>query len=254
MRKKAIILAFAMLLTLACIPAYADHGVPTGPMYTVTINIYGTKYYRTYPDYDNGVEGGTIPGGSKFYVWADYYGNGSLSGTTDPNVSEYQEGALVYISRNDLVSEDESISPDVGQKTESEMKAVTTDELNLRCGPGTGFKVMKVLNNNTELTYDYTFQTDTTWMYVNAGGERGWVSGDYLRTTGSAQTVSEPPAQPDSGTAVTGTPAVQDPAKDKRGIVAGIILICVGIAVLIAAFVLYYMKKKKKEVENLKVR
>lgn len=252
MRKKAIILAFAMLLTLACIPAYADHGVPTGPMYTVTINIYGTKYYRNYPDYDNGVAGGTIPGGTRFYVWDDY--DRYLLGTTNANLGKDQYEELVIIATGDLVSEDESISPDVGQKTESEMKAVTTDELNLRCGPGTGFKVMKVLNNNTELTYDYTFQTDTTWMYVNAGGERGWVSGDYLRTTGSAQTVSEPPAQPDSGTAVTGTPAVQDPAKDKRGIVAGIILICVGIAVLIAAFVLYYMKKKKKEVENLKVR
>lgn len=253
MRKKAIILAFAMLLTLACIPAYADHGMPMEPSYTVAISIYGAKYYRDQADFQSGASSGSIPGGVKFYVWEDF-DQGWLLGTDNANLGNSEQDQFVYISSSDVVSESESISPDVGQKTESEMKAVTTDELNLRCGPGTGFKVMKVLNNNTELTYDYTFQTDTTWMYVNAGGERGWVSGDYLRTTGSAQNVSEPPAQPDSGTAVTGNSAVQDPVKDKRGIVAGIILICVGIAVLIAAFVLYYMKKKKKEVENLKVR
>lgn len=248
MRKKAIILAFAVLLTLACVPVCADHGLPSGPMYSVPVNIYGAEYYRDRASCESGNAEGTIPGGTRFYVWSDF--DTYYQGTTDANLSSDNYEELVWISSGSLGSETETISPDAGQKTDSVKKAVATDELNLRCGPGTGFKVIKVLSKNTELTYDHTFDTDTTWMYVDAGGTSGWACGDYLMTTGADEAVSEPAAQTGSGPAAPETPAAQETAQDKRGVVAGIILICVGVAILVAAFALYYLNRKKKGPSN----
>lgn len=246
MRKKAVALVSAILVALACVPAYADHGMPMEPSYTAAINIYGANYYNSYQDYESGSVAGTIAGGTKFYVWEDY-DHGWLCGTDNANLGNEQQDQFVYISAGDVVSGTEAVSPDVGKKTESEITAVTTDELNLRCGPGQGFKSLMVLDKGARLTYDHTFDTDTTWMYVNADGERGWVSGDYLEKVSSSETDSssaEPAADNENeDQPVAGAPA----ARDNRGIVAGVVLICIGAALLIAAFVVFYLSRKKKE-------
>lgn len=252
MRKKALILACAMFLSLASVPAYADHGMPSEPLYTVALNIYGADYYSDYTNVENNSASGKLPGGTAFYVWSDYYEDGRLWGTTNANAGTEQSDTFVYIYRSDVVSDTEPVSPEVGQKEAASVHAVTDDELNLRCGPGTGFKSLKVLDKGTEVTYDYTFTTDTKWMYVQAAGVSGWVCGDYLKTVESTESGSEPSVQNTVAPPVDTDTA--EPVQDKRGIVAGIVLICIGVAVLIAAFVLYYLRKKKKEVESLKVR
>ena len=260
MKKKILIITSALLLALTCVPVYADHGMPIEPSYTAAISIYGADYYREYQDYENGNVSGRLDGGTRFYVWEDY-NNGWILGTENANASSDDYESFVYISPNDLVNESTTISPDVGEKEASPVKAITTDELNVRSGPGIGFKVLKILKKDTELTYDYTFNTYTKWMYVQADGTQGWVSGDYLRT------ITAPDVSAETNNTQTSEPAVtkQEPAAteqetqstaaaDKRTAVAGIILICVGVAVLIAAFVLYYLRQNKRKVESLKVK
>ncbi len=61
--------------------------------------------------------------------------------------------------------------------------AVTTANVNLRSGPGTGYAAARTIREGTNL--DVT-QCDTSgsWCSVNIGQRSGFISGDYLKATG----------------------------------------------------------------------
>ena len=259
MKKLAMILTTVMLLAVSGIPAFADMGAPENPEFTVTIGIYGTDYYSDYDDYENGRVGGKIPGGSKFYVW-ESLDSGAYYGTVNGKASYNSDGSFVFIKSSDIISGSERIPPEVGEKTENTVSAETTDDLNLRCGPGVGFKSLKVLDKGTKVEYDYTFETDTTWMYVDTGSLEGWVCGDYLKTTGISDTTTTQEETTDkedvtengsdqSEAGQNEAEATTEPAKAgeiSKTFVAGIILVCVGAAILIAALAFYLLNNRRK--------
>lgn len=254
------ILAILLVFAMSGVYTYADVGVPESPKYTVVIGIYGAPYYSDWDSCSEGTAEGTLTGGLPFYVWTDF-GDGVLAGTTNAKASGAQYDSFVYISSDSTLGVNTTIDPDVGERTPETVMASTTDELNLRSGPGTGFKVIKVLSKGTEVNYDYTFRTDTTWMYVNAGGYHGWVSGDYLRTINiKLESGAEDKANDygDSGSNISdggstgelienGGNRVPDTANDEahRKIVAGVILICLGFAVLIAVLAIYILRNRR---------
>lgn len=253
MKKVLPVIMGVFLLIMSGMPVLADMGMPEKPEYTVLISIYGADYYITYEDFTARNASGRLAGGQTFYVWNSRY-EGGLYGTTDPNAGPDQYNDFVFILNNEGMTPTDMVTPDVGTKTDSTVTASTTDALNLRYGPGTGFKVIKTLDKDTEVTYDYTFNTDTTWMYVNAGGTSGWVSGDYLKTKSVAQ--KEPAAEENKDESVE-TPAdepepegslqkmEESQGKNKKTLVAGLICICAGVAVLIAVLAAYLLKNRR---------
>lgn len=249
MKKVLSVLIMGLLIIMSSIPVCADMGAPSEPEYTAVLKIEGVPFYIDYEDYQNGKSSGTLTGGQAFYVWDTF--DEILRGTTDPNAGPDQFLDFVYIYNGDIVSAADMVSPAVGTEVAS-TTATTTDALNLRYGPGTGFKIIKTLNKDTEVTYDHTYKTDTTWMYVNAGGASGWVSGDYLKTKTVAaadkKTESEdeskltPVQEPDT----TGSLQRNEGAvvEDKRRFIAGIICICAGVAILITVLAAYLLNRR----------
>ena len=261
MKRPVYVIILSALLLAGGIPAYADMGIPDEPRYTVAIDIYGADYYYDWDSMDYGSPDGSYAGGQKFYVWAEY-GEGRIQGTTNPKASSDDFDSMPYIYSSDTMRESERVSPDVGDRTEDTVYAATTDKLNLRTGPGTGFKVLKVLDNGANVEYDYTFRTDTVWMYVRADGLEGWVSGDYLRTkkvgTNTEDNANEEAIDntadtqigdeaSDNETALKVESPETNAAEDKKKLVAGIILICLGSAILIAVLAIYLLSIKKNE-------
>ncbi len=76
-------------------------------------------------------------------------------------------------------------------------RAMTTDALNLRAGPGASHPVMVVMPRSTRVTF--TGETTNGYRAVVFGAYRGWASGEYL--TGGATSSTPTPAP--GGTAVT---------------------------------------------------
>ena len=244
--KKLMPLLFIIMLLTSSSLVYADMGMPESPQYTVVINIYGCSYYYEYEDYESDLPDGALDGGQAFYVWLEY-SNGGLWGTTDPSAGPDDSNTFIIISSAETTDGSEFVSYDVGEPTGDTVYALCTDKLNVRSGPGTGFRVIKTLEKETLVTYEYTFNAYGTWMYVSADGVEGWVSGDYLRRT------EKPSVQPpeggggdEGGTGTTGTGfnPVQGVAGLKRSSVIGIVLICVGAAILISTVVILVLNKK----------
>ena len=256
MRQFISAIIIAMLLVMTGAPAYADMGLPSSPKYTVVTNIYGTPYYSDYSDCESGYSAGEFAGGKTFYVWMEY-DNGYLEGATDPSVDASHTELFVYIRKGDVMYESDTVSPDVGKRMDETIHASTTEKLNLRCGPGTGFKVLKVLKKGAEVNYDYTFDTDTTWAYVNANGAEGWVSRDFLQRIVETQREDieedseeekESPnnVEQEKGDSSEGE-SNADSVDAKRRKVIGIILICIGASILIATLAVYILRKRQRD-------
>lgn len=63
------------------------------------------------------------------------------------------------------------------------MMRVRASELNVRSGPGTGFRVVGSLTRGTSVT---VVETSGEWVWVeNAAGTAGWVSSSWLEPTGA---------------------------------------------------------------------
>lgn len=67
----------------------------------------------------------------------------------------------------------------VDQPTDSfPYQAITTDWVNLRSGPSTGHRVIRVLSVGTEiLTSD---RLENGFRYINVGGTKGWIWNEYI--------------------------------------------------------------------------
>jgi uncharacterized protein YgiM (DUF1202 family) len=61
--------------------------------------------------------------------------------------------------------------------------ATTTDNVNLRTGPGLTFSVIRVVPVRTEVTL--TGQEDNGFRSVSVAGQPGWIASDYLTTEGT---------------------------------------------------------------------
>lgn len=254
MKKVLSVFMMSFLIIMSGMPVFADMGAPSEPEFTIVLSIEGVPFYGTYEDFDAGSPDGTLTGGQTFYVWGQF-DNGSLWGTTDANKGSSQIDSFVYISDSEGMPAAEMVSPDLGIETEGTVTAATTDVLNLRYGPGTGFKVIKTLNKDTEVTYNFTYTTDTTWMYVNAAGTEGWVSGDYLKQKSVADKSADTAAEEESSSTLTpvqgqeSTGSLQKTeetaGKDKKRFVAGIICICAGIAVLLSVIAVYILNNRR---------
>lgn len=231
MRKIACIISILLISTMT---VCADMGMPPdNPIYTCIIGFDGAKVMHD-------ESGKTLPAGVTFYVYRDSYPNDDslIEGTTDGTLTGRNSDQFVWIRKADTLSGDYKLSPEQGVKLEDAYNAKTTDALNLRCGPGTGFKVVKVLDKGTKVEYQYTYKADTTWMYVTTGKLKGWVSGDYLQETGKAQ--KEEPATVD---------VEQEPEKEQlstRTTVLITIACCIFAACIVASVAYFVLKKKAK--------
>jgi len=242
-RKIAVIMMSLILAAGSAVIASADIGVLESPAFTVVTGVYGVSYYEEYDEYYKA--DGTLPGGITFYVWHDF--DGVLWGTTDPKVGGEDSEKFVYVMGSDTLSESTVIPPDEGTDLGQTETKVTSEELNVRTGPGTGFKSLKMLPQGAEVRYDHTLNNGLTWAYVTDGDVSGWACADYLRTpdpgpdttaagsSGSSEAVSSDSSDgSDSGSS--------DSFEGSR--VAGIILICVGSAILIAIIAAYVLKRR----------
>lgn len=73
------------------------------------------------------------------------------------------------------------------EREELSIVMVTTDEVNLRAGPGTSFGVLAVIPSGTEVAANTDLESG--FLQVSASGKQGWISAEYLaaRDSVSAQ-------------------------------------------------------------------
>jgi len=83
----------------------------------------------------------------------------------------------------------------VGAQTSAGEPYVTTAALNLRSGPGTGYRVFLVMPKGAQVSFQK--MTENGYYYVIYKGQWGWAHGDYLRKAG------DPIGPPIIGQAVT---------------------------------------------------
>lgn len=259
---KKLVVTFALVAAMLICPlsVYADMGIPSTAEFTVAINLDGCAYYK-YDDMESDGAAGYFPGGIAFYVYDDY--DGYYYGTTESAKDPKNFDKFVYIYASDTVSANENIPPETGEDLGETIESVTTDPLNLRVGPGTGFKIIKTLKKGETVKYTTTIQSEGEWAYVSAGSDNGWVSTKYLDLKKRSKTealdnenkdnenndtdadkVDPEEQKPSDETADVGDD--ESPAKDSKYLVAGIICICVGVALLIAAFAVYMLKRKNR--------
>lgn len=98
---------------------------------------------------------------------------------------------------------------------------VTTDDVNLRTGPGIEHEVISVVPYGTEVASDYAITNGFT--QVEFDGNRGWMSADYLiapgRTVGQAH-AAEMPTEATAISAVTNEASADPPSTDPAPTVA----------------------------------
>ena len=154
---KRIIVTFAIIaaLLISSVPVYADMGIPTTAEFTVAIRLDGCSAYEDTSDLDSNMPSKYLDGGVAFYVYNNF--DGFYYGTTESAKDPQHYENFVYVRPEDTISSDTEVDSDSGEDTGYTIEADTTDELNLRTGPGLGFKVKKVLKKGTGVTYTHTF-------------------------------------------------------------------------------------------------
>ena len=71
-------------------------------------------------------------------------------------------------------------NPDTdGEETKQRQLKVTGGRVNIRSGPGTQYRILTVVTLGTLL--NFTAQAENGWYAVDAGGESGWISGQYVQ-------------------------------------------------------------------------
>ena len=249
---KRIIVTFAIIATLliSSVPVYADMGIPTTAEFTVAIRLDGCSAYEDTSDLNSNMPSKYLDGGVAFYVYDEY--DGYCYGTTETGKDPQNYENFVYISAADTLSSDTEVEPEAGEDTGYTIDAETTDELNLRTGPGIGFKVKTVLKKGTDVTYTHTFQGDGEWAYVSSGNNYGWVSVKYLNIKNKTERGAEPNTNvenqdTDEEENFGENEMLEDDkakASDNKYLVAGVICICLGAAILIASIAYYLLKKR----------
>lgn len=88
--------------------------------------------------------------------------------------------------------EPESTSPSTEEKSENTESQHTISQnsypakvtaekgLYLRVGPGTDFEALKVIGRNEKITVLEVCLSNPQWLYVECGGEKGYVNGNYV--------------------------------------------------------------------------
>lgn len=67
-------------------------------------------------------------------------------------------------------------------------KVKTTGSVNLRTGPGLGYKTIRSIGEGVSMSYDKTKKDDrgVKWYHVTYKGRTGWVSSKYAKETSSS--------------------------------------------------------------------
>lgn len=197
---KRIALTFITIaaMLMCTVSVYALPGIPTKAEFTKAIKVDGCSSYADVREINSNMPSGYLDGGTAFYVYKELkkYYYGTTETAEDPK--NYEN--FVYVQKDDTISSAEVIGPDVGEDIGETVKAKTTDLLNLRKGPGTGFDAIKVLDKGQKVTYNTTINTSGEWAYVKAGSDHGWVFTEYLEEvddTAKAQTADKDKAEAD---------------------------------------------------------
>ena len=73
-------------------------------------------------------------------------------------------------------------------RARAESSAVTTDHLNLRTGPSTGYSIILTIPKGQAITIH---SSSGNWYYVTtASGRQGYVCADYVQITSSGSSVA----------------------------------------------------------------
>ena len=87
----------------------------------------------------------------------------------------------------------QSSKPPVAKPAPTKPTHEATANLNMRSGPGTNTRIVKVLRNGTDVI---ELARQGTWSQVKAGNSTGWVSNRYLRVVKAGAAPAKPPAKP----------------------------------------------------------
>jgi len=101
----------------------------------------------------------------------------------------------------DLIKDSASSAFGITAQAAEVGKGTTTENLNLRKGPGTGNAIIKVLPKGTKLSIT---EKAGDWLKVSVNGQEGWGSADYVsQGTSSATTAPSAPAKQATGSGTT---------------------------------------------------
>ena len=273
MKKFLSLTAVLLLMFSLAAPAFADLGEPQFEAWYVFCGPEGFDFVDKDYDYDTGETlsyNEHLKPGTRLQVYSYNNDNGTYLLLPFVEYTTFRGKGFVYVTDNELnhffYEEFESVPGEKGTKlSETETGKVSAQVgLVLRQGPHTNFPKYTTIPFGTELSYQYTYQSDgMTWAFVSYNGMRGWASTSYLTAaepqTDKAETTSETTVEtteetsaaetttaPEETEPETTVPAVSDGFFDNT---TNVILVCCCGALLVAITALttiLIMRRKKQ--------
>jgi len=207
------VIALVLALTLPLMTAQAG----TADAQTVTVTPTVNLRIRSGPG-TNFAQVGLIPAGATVpalgrneasnWVFIEYDGTRGWVAAWYTNIG----GSLASVP---VTSEEGVASP----AQDTGVRATTTVNLRIRRGPGTNFEFIALAPQGSVLPV-LSRTADSSWLYIDRNGTRGWVAGWYTNVAGDLNVVpvagsdqpaappSAPPQQPPAQGGVTATTAV----------------------------------------------
>ena len=282
MKKLVSVLLVCMLLLSMAVPAFADLGEPEFNNWFVVCGISGYNYNGI--DYDYMTDTRTaytefFEPGTRFQVYDFYDAEGTYTLLMSDTNHKVKVSAMISVKESDLntffVNEGVTIPKESGQKLAKAVTAKVTPRVGivLRQGPATTFPRYTTIAQNTQVTYEYTYEYGGYhWAFVTYKNYSGWACTDYMEASTEASTTAAPTTAPttepttasttESTTAPTtavvtdASTEVQNTAQEEeeKGLIFGlsqtklIILVCCAIAIMLSVIglvVLFVTKKNK---------
>lgn len=294
MKKLVSVLLVCMLLFCMAVPAFADLGEPEFKDWFVVCGISGYNHNGIEYDYETGSQTPYtefFEPGTRFQVFSFYDEDGTYTLLMDDTNHKVKVSAMISVKESDLnmffVNEGVTIPKESGKKLDKTVTAKITPRSGvvLRQGPATTFPRYTTIKQNTQVTYEYTYEYGGYhWGFVTYKGQTGWACTDYMEATAEASTaapttapVTEPattstaaPTTEPATTLVTDAASAASDAADGQnagskdndaqkeegsGLIGGlsqtklIILVCCAIAIMLSVIglVVLFVTKKSKQ-------
>ncbi len=299
MKKLVSVLLVCLLLFCMTVPAFADLGEPEFNNWFVVCGISGYNYNGIEYDYETGSQTPYtefFEPGTKFQVHSFYDEDGTYTLVMDDTNHKVLFSGLIGVKEADLnryfVNEGVTIPKESGKKLDKAVTAKITPRSGvvLRQGPATTFPRYTTIKQNTQVTYEYTYEYGGYhWGFVTYKGQTGWACTDYMEATAEVSTTAAttapttaPTTEPSAAATtapnteattivVTNTTSVGSDAangqnaglkdndaqkEEGSGLIGGlsqtklIILACCGIAILLSVIGLVVLFVTKKSKNN----
>ena len=200
MKKLVSVLLVCMLLLSMAVPAFADLGEPEFNNWYVVCGISGYNYNGI--DYDYMTDTRTaytefFEPGTRFQVYDFYDAEGTYTLLMSDTNHKVKVSAMISVKESDLnmffVNEGATIQKESGQKLAKATTAKVTPRVGvvLRQGPATTFPKYTTIPQNTQVTYEYTYEYGGYhWAFVTYKNYSGWACTDYMEASTEASTAA----------------------------------------------------------------